>query len=79
MVIATTAADLRRCVDPEIVDQAEQVCPLQSERSRRVGAVAAVLEERRLYQLALEVDNGRAVSRTGHRRHRAAAGVGNRR
>lgn len=45
------------------MDQAQQVGALHSERSSRVGAVAAVLAERRLDQLALEGGDGRAVGR----------------
>ncbi len=56
-----------RRLNAEIADETEQICPVDSERARRVRAVAAVILERSRNQLPLEVGNRSAIARVIHR------------
>ena len=52
----------RRRRHPELAHQPEQVRPLQAERARGVGAVAAHLVQRRLDEPSLEVADGAVIA-----------------
>jgi len=53
--------------DAQIADEPQEVRPLQAEGARRVGAIAALLVERRFDEPSLELED-RAMIASGRRR-----------